>query len=192
MVHLIGREVGNTGFGLMSELDAKRFRISRKRGEQPSLTNKNHRKLVGLTPIFGKSTPREQAFATLNAALETGAYFWNAGQFYGTPEYNSLHLLHEYFVKYPEKAEKVVLSVKGGLTSEKIPDGSEAFVRQSVEECLELLPPSVKKIDIFQCARVDPNVPIETTMSALKNLAAEGKFERVGLSEVKAETIRRA
>lgn len=129
----------------------------------------------------------------MNAALEDGANFWNGGQFYGTPENNSLHLLREYFTKYPEKAELVVLSIKGGLdVTNKLPNGSPEFVRSSVEGCLEILPPSLKKIDIFQCARVDPKTSIETTMDALRGLRDEGKFGNVGLSEVRGETIKRA
>ena len=72
----------------------------------------------------------------MDAALATGANFWNGGQFYGTPEYNSLHLLRDYFTENPDAAKNVVLSIKGGLTIDKIPDGSETFVRQSVEEWL--------------------------------------------------------
>ncbi len=128
----------------------------------------------------------------MSAALATGANFWNGGQFYGSPEYNSLHLLRDYFTENPDAADRVVLSIKGGLTSAKIPDGSEQFVRKSVEDCLKILPPNLKKIDVFQCARVDPNTPIETTMQVLRKLVEEGKIGAVGLSEVKAETIKRA
>jgi pyridoxine 4-dehydrogenase len=128
----------------------------------------------------------------MNAALETGASFWNGGEFYGTPEDNSLHLLRDYFNKYPENANRVVLSIKSGLTAKKTPDGSAAFLRSCVSNCLEILPPTLKRIDIFQCARVDPNIPIEDTMQTLKELASEDKFGHIGLSEVGAETIRRA
>lgn len=112
--------------------------------------------------------------------------------FYGRPDYNSLHLLRDYFTARSEAAAKVVLSMKGGLTADKHPDGSPAFVRQCVDRCLDVLPPSLKKIDLFQCARVDPNVPIETTVQALRELKEEGKIGGVGLSEVKSETIKRA
>ena len=128
----------------------------------------------------------------MNAALDSGANFWNGGQLYGTPDNNSLHLLREYFNKFPEAADRVVLSIKGGLDANRIPNGSPEFVRQSVEGCLEILPPSIKKIDIFQCARVDPKTPIEITMEAMKKLVEEGKFGAVGLSEVRGETIKRA
>ena len=128
----------------------------------------------------------------MKVALATGANFWNGGQFYGTPDRNSLHLLRDYFAKYPEDADKVVLSMKAGLTKDRIPDGSPAFVRECVDECLKILPPNLKKIDVFECARVDPDVPIETTMRTLRDLVAEGKIGAVGLSEVKAKTIKRA
>ena len=55
-----------------------------------------------------------------------------------------------------------------------------------------MLPPSIKPIDIFECARVDPKVPIETSIKALAELVKEGKIRGVGLSEASANTIRKA
>lgn len=129
---------------------------------------------------------------TLNTALEQGANFWNGGELYGTPSRNSLHMLHNYFSKYPEAAEKVVLSIKGGLKAgQLVADASEENIRRSVDECLRLLD-GKKSIDIFECARVDPEVPIEQAVGILAKLVQEGKFKHIGLSEVDAETIRRA
>jgi pyridoxine 4-dehydrogenase len=144
-----------------------------------------------LTPTMG-SVPKAQAFAAMDAALATGANFWNGGQFYGTPEWNSLHLLRDCSTERPEAADLGVLSTKGGLTAARIPDGSEEFVRRSVEDCLKILPSSLKRIDIFQCARVDPNTPVETTMKVLSDLVEEGKIGAIGLSEVGAQTIKKA
>jgi pyridoxine 4-dehydrogenase len=135
---------------------------------------------------------QEVCFETLNTALELGANFWNAGELYGTPEYNSLHLLNKYFTKHPEHAEKIVLSVKGGLKKgELVPDGSEANIRRSVDECLRLLD-GKKKLDIFECARQDPNYSVESTIKVLAEYVKEGKIGGIGLSEVDAETIRQA
>ncbi|KAJ5185631.1 hypothetical protein N7491_006499 [Penicillium cf. griseofulvum] len=134
----------------------------------------------------------EVCFETLNTSLDLGANFWNAGELYGTPEYNSLHLLNKYFTKYPENAEKVVLSVKGGLkVGSLVPDCSEENVRRSVDECLRLLD-GKKKLDIFECARQEPNVPVEETVRVLAEYVKEGKIGGIGLSEVDAKTIRRA
>lgn len=135
---------------------------------------------------------REEAFAAMDAALANGANYWNGGEFYGTPERNSLHLLNEYFTKYPEKASQIVLAIKGArVPGTLIFDGSEAGVRRSVDECVRVLD-GKKSLDIFECARVDPNTPIEETVKALGLLIKEGKIKGIGLSEVNEETIRRA
>ena len=136
--------------------------------------------------------PTEQCFETLNTTLELGSNFWNAGELYGTPDYNSLHLLNKYFTQYPEKASQVVLSIKGGLkVGALVPDGSEANIRRSVDECLRLLD-GKKSIDIFQCARQDPHTTVEQTVTILAQLVKEGKIGGIGLSEVDGATIRRA
>ena len=137
--------------------------------------------------------PRQEAcFETLNKTLELGANFWNGGELYGAPDYNSLHLLNKYFTQYPENAQKVVLSIKGGLkVGQLVPDGSEENIRRSVDNCLRLLD-GKKKIDIFECARQDPKFPVEHTVGVLAQYVKEGKIGGIGLSEVDAETIRRA
>ena len=128
----------------------------------------------------------------MRTALCHGANFWNGGEFYGPPEHNSLQLLNRYFTKYPEDAGKVVLSIKGDINPETHqPDGSEEGVRKSVDNCIKLLD-GRKHLDIFECARVDPKVPIETTIEALGKLVKEGKITGISLSEVKESTIRRA
>jgi len=106
---------------------------------------------------------------------------------------NSLSLLNKYLSKNPEDASKIFLSIKGGM----LPPGhnldcSPAGVRQSVENSIRQLPVHVKKIDLFECCRVDPKTDIETTIGTLGELVKEGKIGGIGLSEVKAETVRRA
>lgn len=128
----------------------------------------------------------------MKAALATGANFWNGGEFYGPPDRNSLHLLNRYFTEYPEDADKVLINIKGGIDVVKFrPDGSEEGVRRSVDTCLRILD-GKKTLDIFECARVDPNTPIEVTIGVLAKYVQEGKIKGISLSEVKADTIRRA
>ena len=134
--------------------------------------------------------PTEEALKAMRTALQLGANFWNGGELYGPPDHNSLQLLAQYFTKYPEDADKVVLSIKGGA-SPSGPDGSEVGVRRSVDNCLKLLD-GKKKLDMFECARVDPKVPIEETIKVLATYVKEGKIGGISLSEVRAESIRRA
>ncbi|KAM0160518.1 Pyridoxal reductase [Botrytis cinerea] len=163
MVQLLGKDVGTTGYGMMG---------------------------LSWRP---EPQPLEESITTLKAALEKGCNFWNGGEFYGTPEYNSLTICAAYFDRYPEDADKVVLSVKGGLNLEKFaPDGSPEGVRKSVDKCLALLN-GKKKIDIFECARVDKDTPIEVTMKVLEEeYVKTGKIGGISLSECSAETVRRA
>ncbi|TGO24222.1 hypothetical protein BPAE_0108g00150 [Botrytis paeoniae] len=163
MVQLLGKDIGTTGYGMMG---------------------------LSWRP---EPQPLEESLKTLKAALEKGCNFWNGGEFYGTPEYNSLTICAAYFEKYPEDADKVVLSIKGGINLEKFaPDGSPEGVRKSVDTCLALLK-GKKKIDIFECARVDKNTPIEVTMKVLEEeYVKTGKIGGISLSECSAETVRRA
>jgi len=70
-------------------------------------------------------------------------------------------------------------------------DNSADSLRRSAEHCVKLLG-GRKSIDIFQPARQDPKIPVEDVMRTLTKLKAEGLFQGIGLSEVSAETVRRA
>ncbi|KAK9474800.1 NADP-dependent oxidoreductase domain-containing protein [Dipodascopsis tothii] len=140
-----------------------------------------------------KVTPDEQAFAVIKKAIDLGATFLNSGEFYGVdpPEANLL-LLNRFFTKYPELASKTVLSVKGAMDNKTLaPKGTPEGIRESVDNILKALG-GTKKLDLFECARVDKTVPIETTMATLGELIKEGKVGGISLSEVGPETIRRA
>ncbi|KAL2837114.1 NADP-dependent oxidoreductase domain-containing protein [Aspergillus pseudoustus] len=127
---------------------------------------------------------QEEALKLMNTALESGSNFRNGGEFYGTPERNSLHMLFEYFSKYPENADKVFLSIKGGMKpGTLVPDCSEVGLRRSVDECIKVLQ-GTKSIDLFQFARVDKTISIEDSIRVLAALVNEGKIGGIGLSEV--------
>ncbi|KAK1597880.1 aldo/keto reductase [Colletotrichum navitas] len=162
MPHLNGQEVGQIGYGLM-----------------------------GLT-WRPQPCSEEQAFEAMRAALKNGCNFWNGGEFYGTPEYNSSVLLERYFAKYPEDADKVVLSMKGGLRPDLHPDGSPEGIRRSLDNIIGQLK-GRKKVDIFECARRDKNTPLEVTFGVIqKEYIDTGKVGGICLSEVSAATIHEA
>lgn len=121
----------------------------------------------------------------MRTARVRGATFWNGGTFYGPPNANSLHLLNAYFTEHPEDAEDIVISIKGPSR------GDKASLQATLDQCFRILD-GKKHLDVFQCARVDPNTPIETTMGVLAGYVKEGKISGIGLSEPSAEAIRRA
>lgn len=163
MVQIMGKEVGPTGFGLM-----------------------------GFT---WRANPcsQEQAFEAMREAIKLGKVFWNGGEFYGPPEYNSLVLLERYFEKYPEDADKVVLSIKGGMDSTASkPDGTPEGTRRSIDNCLRQLN-GRKKLDIFEFARRDQNIDMKISFDTIqKEYIDTGKVGGISLSEVRAETIHEA
>ena len=161
-LELVGHKVGDTGYGLM-----------------------------GLT-WHAHPPPQEQAFAAMKTALECGANFWDGGEIYGNPDRNSLHLLKEYFTKYPADADKVVISIKGGAEKGSLKvNGSPKNTRRSIEECLKVLD-GKKKLDIWESARVDQKTPIEITMREAEEYVKSGQIGGIGLSECSANSIRRA
>src|SRR5271169_2549851 len=96
----------------------------------------------------------------MKAACDAGATFWNAGVFYGRGpkgEPTNLQLIARFFAKYPELADKVFLSVKGGVNMNFEPEATPEFLRQDVDGVLKYLD-GKKRLDIVEWARGDPKV----------------------------------
>ena len=148
--------------------------------------------MLGLT-TSAVPVPEERAFAAVQTAIECGCNFLNAGEHYGTPQENTQTLLAAYFTKYPKDAEKVLLSVKGAFDFQTMkPDGSPEGVKKSIDNILGDLK-GTKSIDIFECARVDPVVPLEVTLQFLHDeYVQKGIVKGIALSEVGEATIRQA
>ncbi|KAI1654085.1 putative aldo/keto reductase [Daldinia decipiens] len=163
MPQVVGKEVGPVGFGLMG------------------LTWRAH------------PCPQEQAFEAMRTALKNGCNLWNGGEIYGAPDYNSLVLLERYFEKYPEDAEKVVISIKGGVSpTTHHTDGSPENTRRSINDSIAQLK-GRKKMELFEFARRDQKVPMEVTLDVMnKEFVQTGKIGGISLSEVRAETIHEA
>jgi len=141
--------------------------------------------------------PDEQCFEAIRASLGSvpvdAKMILNSGEMYGNdPRTANLELVSRFFAKYPDLVDRAFLSVKGGLEATRLePNSSEANLRRSVDTCLEKLA-GKKRLDLFQCARVDKRVSIESTIGILSQLVKEGKFDYIGMSECSADTLRRA
>lgn len=135
----------------------------------------------------------DQALEAMRTAFEKGCTVWNAGEFYGTPEYNSMTVLKHYFTKYPEDADKVTVFIKGGVVpGGSSLDGSPEGVRRSLDNIIAQLG-GTKKIDAFAYARRDPSVTLEVTLGVIqKEYIDTGKIGGVYVSECSAETIHEA
>ncbi|OJT14576.1 Pyridoxal reductase [Trametes pubescens] len=141
--------------------------------------------------------PDEEAFEAIKAGVDIMPpgvkMFLNSGEFYG-PNCSAanLELLARFFDKYPEYAERTFLSVKGGSKEgQLVPDSSPENLRRSVDKINEVLC-GTKRLDLFESARVAPNVPLEDAIKTLAQLKSEGKFDHIGMSECSAASLRRA
>ncbi|KAF9505598.1 hypothetical protein BS47DRAFT_1353820 [Hydnum rufescens UP504] len=141
--------------------------------------------------------PDEQAFASIKAGLDLASpgqkVLLNSAEFYANAPNRiaNLTLLSRFFTKYPEYADRALVSVKGGTAPDSlIPDTSPENLKRSVDACVAALAP--KKLDLFECARVDPKVPVEDAIATLAGFVKEGLFDYIGVSEVSADTLRRA
>lgn len=145
---------------------------------------------MGMSDAYGPAD-RSESLATLHAALDAGITLFDTGDFYGSGG-NEL-LLGEAFTGVPRN--RYQLSVKfGGLRDPNggwgPVDGRPASIRNFLAYSLKRL--RVDYIDVYRAARLDPTVPIEETIGALSDCVQMGWIRYVGLSEVGAETLRRA
>ncbi|TMQ10867.1 MAG: aldo/keto reductase [Deltaproteobacteria bacterium] len=128
--------------------------------------------------------------ATIQAAIDRGVNLVDTGDFYGMGRNELLvgKAIHG-------RRDKVLLSVKYGLL--RGPDGavlgfdaSPAATKSALAYSLSRL--GVDHVDIYRPARLDPRVPIEDTVGAIADMIKAGHVRYIGLSEVSAETVRRA
>ncbi|KAI0247401.1 aldo/keto reductase [Lactifluus subvellereus] len=137
----------------------------------------------------------EEAFAALKAGMDGlppgTKVFLNSGEFYGiNPPSANLELLARFFERYPGYADKAFLSVKCGVSFNPYGD-LEAALERKVNFILAKLR-GTKKLDLFEPARVIHGVPLEQSTRIMAKFIAQGKFDHIGLSEVRAEQVRQA
>jgi aryl-alcohol dehydrogenase-like predicted oxidoreductase len=148
---------------------------------------------MGMSDFYGPAD-RGESIATIHAALEAGITLLDTGDFYGMG-HNEM-LIGEALRSAPaSRREKALTSVKFGAL--RGPDGTwsgydgrPAAVGNFAAYSLQRL--GVDHIDVYRIARLDPDVPIEETVGAIAELIEKGYVRHIGLSEVGADTIRRA
>jgi pyridoxine 4-dehydrogenase len=145
---------------------------------------------MGMSGAYGPAD-RGESIATIHAALDAGVNLLDTGDFYGMG-HNEL-LIAEALRGRPR--DDYMLSVKFG--AQRGPDGvwlgydaSPQAVKTALAHSLTRL--GVEYIDVYRPARLDPDVPIEETVGAIGELVQAGYVRQIGLSEVGAQTIRRA
>ncbi|MFE4537604.1 aldo/keto reductase [Streptomyces scopuliridis] len=145
---------------------------------------------MGMSGAYG-AADRAESIATVHAALETGVTLIDTGDFYAMG-HNEL-LLAE--ALRGRDRDSYRLSVKFGMLRGPGPgfgghDSRPEAVKNFLAYSLTRL--GTDHIDIYRPARLDPAVPIEETVGAIKEMIDAGYVRHLGLSEVDAATVRRA
>ncbi|OCF36663.1 pyridoxal reductase [Kwoniella heveanensis BCC8398] len=137
-----------------------------------------------------KPPAEEVSFAAMKAAADAGATCWSTATFYG-PDFANIHLIANFFKKYPEYKDKIVLVIKGGADYTTIaPKGDDIdFVRKELKHVQSIL--GDKTIDVFSYARL-PDAPLEEAFKILVTLQKEGLFKDIGASEMSVESLDKA
>lgn len=145
---------------------------------------------MSMSGAYGPTSDAE-GIAAIHTYLDAGGTLIDTGDFYGAGHNEMLigRALSQ------RSRDDVILSVKFGAVLS--PDGSfigfdsrPDAIRNSLAYSLRRL--GADHVDVYRPARLDPNIPIEETVGAIAELVEAGYVRSIGLSEVSAETIRRA
>ncbi|MBY8887859.1 aldo/keto reductase [Streptomyces sp. PTM05] len=147
---------------------------------------------MGMSALYGEAD-RAESIATVHAALDAGVTLLDTGDFYGMG-HNEL-LIRDALAARPGSRDNALISVKFGALRDAEGgwggyDGRPAAVRNFLAYSLQRL--GTDHIDVYRIARVDPDVPVEETVGAIAEAVEKGWVRHIGLSEVGADTLRRA
>ncbi|KAJ6459849.1 NADP-dependent oxidoreductase domain-containing protein [Mycena sanguinolenta] len=158
---------------------------------------------MGIAAFYGAVESDEERFKVLDAAYAAGCTFWDTAEVYNDSE----ELIGKWLKRTGKRAD-IFLCSKFGITPARTSDGSPENVRRATESSLKKL--GVDYIDLYYLHRADSNIPIEVcqspmfifnpdfriiqqhTVAAMAEFVKAGKVKHLGLSEVSADTLRRA
>jgi aryl-alcohol dehydrogenase-like predicted oxidoreductase len=143
--------------------------------------------LMSLSQTYGESVD-EESLDTIHTALDEGLTFLDTAEIYGMG--HNERLLGQVLAT---RRDDAIVATKFGL---ELADGGMRAngrpenVRRAIEGSLDRL--GIETVDLYYLHRADPDVPIEETVGSMARLVEEGKVRALGLSEVNADTLRRA
>ena len=143
---------------------------------------------MNVSHAYGPALPEDESVRLLQDTLDAGYDFFDTASLYGDGRNEELlgkalmHRRDEFFL-----ASKCVLAFVDG---KRALDGRPEMIKQHCEASLKRL--NTDRIDLYYMHRLDRKVPIEDSIGAMADLLAEGKIRNIGVSEMSAETLRRA
>jgi aryl-alcohol dehydrogenase-like predicted oxidoreductase len=145
---------------------------------------------MGMTSYYGSAAEESESIRIIHRAQELGVNFLDTAEAYGP-------FTNEVLVGKAVRGRRDSFVIASKFAWEFPADGSERKLNGRPEHVIEACEGSLKRlgvdyIDLYYQHRLDPQVPIEETMGALKQLVEQGKIRHIGLSEMGPKTISRA
>ncbi|KAM5541770.1 hypothetical protein V8D89_004499 [Ganoderma adspersum] len=146
---------------------------------------------MGISAAYGPALPDEERFKVLDCVYESGVTHWDTADVY----LDSEHLIGQWFKRTGRRSE-IFLATKFGLgrhwegDQARIVNGTPEWAAKALDRSLEQL--GVDYVDLWYLHRADAAVSIELTVRAMAEQVKAGKVKHLGLSEVSADTLRRA
>ncbi|VAP80540.1 aldo-keto reductase [Klebsiella quasipneumoniae] len=148
---------------------------------------------MGMSFAYG-GAEESQAINTIHAAVDMGVTFLDSAEVYGP--FDNEVLVGKAIKGIRDKVQIAtkfgfrILPTGQGLERMDGVDSRPEHIREAVEGSLKRL--NIETIDLLYQHRVDPAVPVEEVVGTMADLVKEGKIRHIGLSEVSAQTLRRA
>ncbi|HIE8740996.1 TPA: aldo/keto reductase [Klebsiella quasipneumoniae subsp. similipneumoniae] len=148
---------------------------------------------MGMSFAYG-GAEESQAINTIHAAVDMGVTFLDSAEVYGP--FDNEVLVGKAIKGIRDKVQIAtkfgfrILPTGQGLERMAGVDSRPEHIREAVEGSLKRL--NIETIDLLYQHRVDPAVPVEEVVGTMVDLVKEGKIRHIGLSEVSAQTLRRA
>ena len=145
---------------------------------------------MGMSEFYGKSDDNN-SLLVLEKAFEAGYTHFDTADMYGKG--HNEELIGKFISRIGKNHSKVTIATKGGIRRDPnnnmgvTIDSSPEYIISAVDKSLERL--NIESIDLYYLHRRDPDVPINETMDAMKQLKSSGKIKSIGLSEVSSKTI---
>lgn len=145
---------------------------------------------MGMSEFYGGTRDEAAHIKTIHAAMDLGVNHFDTADMYGAGHNeqllgkaiggrrNEVNIATKFGIKRGEKGEWLGMSA------------SPEYVKEACEKSLQRL--GVDTIDLYYQHRPDPEVPVEESVGAMKDLVDAGKVRYIGLSEFSADEIRRA